>query len=291
MAKHEVVVGDRTIRIEDFSARKGLRVLRLLEHTANGVPAIQKRWGEYTREYEDTHTVDLDRTAARAQYPPRPLMREEPVIDEDNNVRTDALGRPMVRREPVLGPDGEVLVGPDPLGHITDADWAASNNKLRQPRSPSFAEQVVAILPLAIELAEDEVSKMLGLIAMPNGDVRRHGREGLDALWDKAAELGDEILDAPMDQVIELAVVAGESVEETYRLKVVDRLGGRLTAIAKLFGISIPTPDEIGNETSSTEASTTNQTSSTDSPLPTDGESDEPLTAPASADYAPSPSA
>lgn len=282
MSVHEVTVGDRTIRIEDFSARKGLRILRLLEHTAKGVPEIQKRWGEYTREYEDTHTVDLDRALARSQYPPEPLMREEPVV-VDGVVQTDLLNRPLVRREPMFDEAGKVRVGPDPLGHITDADWAASGNKLRQPRSPTAAEQVVAILPLAIELAEGEVAKLLGLVAMPNRDVKTYGRDSLDVLWEKAAELGDDILEAPMDQVVELAVVAGECVQETYMVKVVERLGGRLAAIGRLFGMKLTADPETSNETSPTPASTRNPTSSTDSPPPTDGAKDEPSTALASA--------
>jgi hypothetical protein len=202
--------------------------------------------------------------------------------------RTDMLGRPLVRRDPIIGDDGQVLVGPDPLGHLTDADWAASGNKLREPRSPTMSEQVVAVLPLAVELAEDEVAKLLGLIAMPNADVKRYGKAGLEELWDQAAALGDEILDAPMDQVIELAVVAGECVTETYQVKVRERLGERLAAIARLFGMKVEPKTETGSETSLTPASTMSPTSSTDSPAPTDGENEEPSTEPVSVASEPS---
>jgi hypothetical protein len=284
---HEVQVGDRVIRIETFSARKGLRVLRLLEHTAKGFPEIQKHWATYVREYEDSHTIDLDRSAARALYSPKPLTREEPVIGEQGQVLTDEEGRPLIRREPILE-NGQVIVGPDPLGHLTDADWVASGQKLRQPRSPSWAEQLVAVLPLAIELAEDEVAKLLGLIAMPNRDVARYGSEGLDVLWDKAAELGDELLDADLDQVIELAVTAGESVNETYRVKVVERLGERLGQALRLIGLNPRIPTATSNETSSTPQTTTNATSSTDSLEPTDGTNTESLTEPVSVASEPS---
>jgi hypothetical protein len=280
-SKHEVTVNGNIIRIESFSARKGLRILRLLEHTAKGVPEIQTAWANYTRDYEATHTIDLDRAMARSQYPPSPLLREEPVLI-DGIAQADANGRPLVRREPMFGEDGKVLVGPDPLGHITEADWAASGNKLREPKSPSSAEQIVAVLPLAIELAEDEVAKLLGLIAMTNSDVKRYGKENLDTLWEKAAEYGDEILEAPMEQVVELAVVAGECVQETYMVKVVERLGERLTSIARLVGMDVSARTAPGKQTSSTEASTTSPTSSTDSPEPTDGAKDEPSTEPAS---------
>jgi hypothetical protein len=282
---HEVQVGNRKITLETFSARKGLRVLRLLEHTANAFPEIQKHWGDYVREYEQTHTVDLDRAAARAAYPPQPLTREEPVIGDQGQVVTDDDGRPLVRREPVIE-NGKVLVGPDPLGHLTDADWAASDQKLRQPRQPTWGEQLIAVLPQAIELAEGEVAKLLGLIAMSNADVARYGKEGLESLWARAGEFGDELLDADLDQVIELAVAAGESVNETYQIKVVERLGERLGSALRLIGFNPPSrkPTATSTETSSSPPTTTNPTSSTDSQPPTDGPSPESSTEPASAE-------
>jgi hypothetical protein len=276
----EAKVGDRTIRIEAFSGRKGIQVLRAIEHIADGVPLIQDRWATYTREYEDRHTEDLDRAFARSQYGPEPMMREDPVV-EDGKALTDALGRPLVRREPVMDSEGRIVMGHDPLGHMTEEDWAASGNKLRRPRTPRVEEQIVAILPMALELAEEQIAKLLGLIAMSNSDIKRYGREG--SLWEKAAELGDDLLDADLNELVELAVVAGESLRDEYQMKVRDRLGERMGAMLRLLGLDVG----AGRESSETR-STTSPTSSTDSPTPTDGENDVPLTEPASVASEPS---
>lgn len=274
----EVRVGDRTVRIEDFSGRKGARMLRVLEHVSQRFPEIQSEWAKYTSTYEATHTVDLDRAYARTQLAPQPLMREEPLLDEARKPLTDEQGRPLVRRDPMLDSEGRVMVGPDPLGHLTTADWEASGNKLRQPRSPGVAEQVMAVLPLALDLAESEVARLLALFAMPNEEVKRRSADG--KLWDELDAQGDALLDAPLDQLVELAVCAGETLQDQYRVKIRERLGERLAAAARLVGLKLP---DAGGANSTTSASTTSPTSSTDSPQSTGGESDEPSTAPVGA--------
>jgi hypothetical protein len=280
VSAHEVRVGDRTVRIEPFSGRKGARMLRVLEHVSQAFPQIQRAWADYTSEYEQTHTINLDRAYARTQLSPQPLVREEPLLNDAGEPLFAPNGAPLVRREPMLNDAGEVLLGPDPLAHLTDEDWVASGNKLRQPRSPRTEEQVMAVLPLALDIAETEVAKLLALLAMSNEDVRKFSKN--DTLWDRLTELGDELLDAPLDELAELMVAGSEALSEQYQVKIRDRLGERLAAMGRLFGWTKPAPApavaaEDGTPSSS-DASTTNPTSSTDSLTRTDGERSEPST-------------
>jgi hypothetical protein len=278
----EVQVGDRLVRLENFSGRKGIRVLRLLEYTAKAFPGIQDEWQRYTAHYEQTHTMDIDRAYARSVYAPQPLMREEPALDNEGQPVLGPAGEPLFQRVPMQTEDGRPVMGPDPLGHLSEEDWAASGNKLRQPRSPSAAEQFMAIFPHAVEIAENEVARLLGLIAMPNSEVRERTDNG--TLWDGAADAGNEMLDAPFDELVELMVAAGEAVGEQYKRRVRERLGERLAAALELIGLSSLVGRLREQSTTSTaSASTTSPTSSTDSPSPTDGMSSEPSTEPAGA--------
>jgi hypothetical protein len=261
MASKTVLVGGEQIRLEAFSGRKAIRVIRTIEHITKGVPEILDRWAQFTREYEASHVTELDRAMARVEYAPRPLMDEEPLLDGEGRAITDQLGQALVRRTPKLI-DGVPVMGPDPLGHMSEEDWQASGNRLRIPRSPSTEERVAAIFPMALTLAEEEVSRLLALLSMSNAEVKR-------------AAAGDfpEALAARAEELMELAVAAGEMVEEQFMAKV-KGLGDRLPNALRLFGMSPK------GQASMNSASETNPISSTDSPSPTDGESDELSTEP-----------
>jgi hypothetical protein len=103
---------------------------------------------------------------------------------------------------------------------------------------------------------------------MTNSEVKKAANGDLPAALDERAE---ELLDAPADDLMELAVAAGEMVEEQFMARV-KALGDRIPNALRLFGMS------PNRQTSSASASETNPISSTDSPSPTDGASDEPST-------------
>jgi hypothetical protein len=269
MASKTVQVGGEQIRLEAFSGRKAIRVIRTIEHITKGVPEILDRWAQFTREYEASHVTELDRAMARVEYAPRPLMDEEPLLDGEGRAITDQLGQALVRRTPKLI-DGVPVMGPDPLGHMSEEDWQASGNRLRIPRSPSTEERVAAIFPMALTLAETEVSHLLALLSMSNADVKRAAAGDFPEALEQRAE---ELMDAPAEDLMELAVAAGEMVEEQFMAKV-KGLGDRLPNALRLFGMSPK------GQASTNSASETNPISSTDSPSPTDGESDELSTAP-----------
>jgi hypothetical protein len=271
MSVRTVKVGGREVVLQPFSLRKGLRVLHTLRWISQSVPQILKAWADFTREYEAANVTEIDRAFARVEYAPRPLMDEEPLLGDDGRAITDQLGQALVRRTPRLV-DGVPVMGPDPLAHLTEEDWQASGNRLRIPRSPSVEERVAAIFPMALEVAEEQTLALLALLSMTNeeydaaakGDVK----EAIKART-------DELLSAPMYDMLELAIAAGEMVEQEFVGRAKRELADRLPNALRLFGMSPSSRSETPT-TSQTPASRTSATSSTDSPPPTDGESDEP---------------
>jgi hypothetical protein len=265
-----VKVGAREVVLQPFSLRKGLRVLHTLRWISQSVPGILKEWGEFTRSYEAEHVTEIDRAFARVEYAPRPLMDEEPLLDGEGRAITDQLGQALVRRTPRLV-DGVPVMGPDPLGHLTEEDWQANGNRLRIPRSPSVEERVAAIFPMALEVAEEQTLALLALLSMTNeeydaaakGDVKK-----------AIQERTNELLSAPMYDMLELAIAAGEMVEQEFIGRAKRELADRLPNALRLFGMN-PSSRSETQTTSPTPVSPTSPTSSTDSPSPTDGESGE----------------
>ena len=280
-----IMVGGEEYRIEPFSGRKALRVLHTVKHITTGVPAILDEWAAFRSQYESKHGITIDRASARRQFPPMPLYDEEPLVN-DGKVVTNEDGDPLVRRVARTREDGSAVMGPDPLGHMTDADWEASGNVLRLPRSPSIEEQIAAVFPTAMQLAEEQVVRLLALVAMSNADVKKNRNDLTKVL----EERGDDLLDSDLGELIELAVVAGECVTEQYREKAKE-LGGRLGNAAKLFGLNLPNSTEPETEKDSTSKETSSNpsvTSSTDSPSPTTGTNEPPLTEPVGVGSVPS---
>jgi hypothetical protein len=283
-ANRTVQVGDEQIRLEPFSGRKAIRVVRTIERITKGVPEILEEWARFTSAYEASHVTELDRAAARVHYAPVPLMDEDPIL-QDGEALTDQAGNVLVRRTPKLDGEGRPVMGPDPLGHMTDEDWAANGQRLRMPKSPGREEQIAAVFPKALELAERETLQLLALLAMTNAELKRAAAADLPAALDERSE---ELLDAPADDLLELAVAAGEMVESQFVAKV-RSLGGRLPNALRLLGLSPRSRDtETTEETSTSSSSATSAPSSTGSPAPTDGESDEPSTAPVGVGSSPS---
>lgn len=264
-----VTIGGEPRTVERVSSAKAARMLAIVRAAGKTIPGILHKWGEFRSEYERTHSVELNRAQALAQYPPRPGLNEE-------------------TGEPMRNADGSLLMVPGPLAALTEADWEASGNVYRIPESPSFAETVPAILPEVLELAEEHVYRLLALVLMPNREVAAEWRAGTikDTLSDRAMDL---LADSYPEELVELAVVAGELVDQQFRRKA-EELGGRLGNALRLFGLdpakltpqtteqAPQTPTTTEEETTaSTAMSTPSQPSSspslsTDTPAPTDGD-------------------
>lgn len=236
-----IVLGRHNVTVEPFSGRKAMRAFRLLRHISSGTPAIMKSWASFVREYERDNGVELSRAEALFEFPP------------------------------VKEPESGRVLRPGRFDHLSDEDWAASGNKVRLPKSPTLPEQIAAVFPEAFDLAETEVLRLLALVAMPNDEVKER-REDLGEALDALAE---DLLDAPFDALLELAVIGGETVDEQYRRKA-EALGDRMGNALRLVGLD---PKALQRSTTST-TSTSRPASSTDSPPPTDGSPASPSTEP-----------
>lgn len=271
-ANKTVKVGEETITLEPFSGRKAIRVIRTIERIAKGVPAVLEEWAKFGREYTENNVTEMDRATAHHYFRPEPIYEEHPVLGDDGEpLRAD--GDVVVYRTPLMK-DGEPVMR-DPLGHITDEDWQASDNKLRLPRTASMEERIIAVFPMALDLAEHEVTQLLALLATSNGDLKRKARDG--SLGDYLAERADDLLDAPATDLMELAVTAGEMVDDQFSDKLKE-LGNRAPNVLRLLGLTRSPSSE--DETSKNSSSKTSPTSSTNSPSPTDGTSEPSSTEP-----------
>lgn len=170
---------------------------------------------------------------------------------------------------------------PDRTAHMTDADWQAADGVLRLPESPATPEVIAAVFPLALDLAEEHVYRLLALFTMSNADVKRYRRDG--TLADRLTERADELLDdADVTELMDLAVACGELVDTQIVGKareLGDRLGnlGRLVGLAPATSPTAPAPEPAS--TSSDGPSTTRPTSSSDSAgLSPDGDPTTPST-------------
>lgn len=246
-------IGDRLVELERPNGVKATRALAELRQAGDAVRKITTAWGDFVREYEATHVIELDRVQARHRFPGRPL------IDTSGD-------EPQV----VTDEQGDVVLAPSFVDQISDEDWQAAGGKLRLPSSPSREETIFALAPLALELAEDRVYRLLALFTLGNGEVVHARREGhLDQLLDeKVAELLETLYG---DELLELAVACGELVDHHFRRKA-SALGERLGNALRLIGLG---PAKVSPTTpagpSTTSSSSTRPTSSSDSPPPTDG--------------------
>ncbi len=150
----------------------------------------------------------------------------------------------------------------DRIKHLTDDDWARSENKLRLPQSPSTNELVAAIFPLALDAGEDEVLRLLALAVIPSGDLKRAKESGgQDAIDETLLKRGEELLDEATDaaDLLELAVLTAETLRDQFTVKS-NGLGPRVGKLMEAVGLKAASPDHE---------------SLTPSETPTDGSSDE----------------
>lgn len=188
-------------------------------------------------------------------------------------------------------------LGPDALGHLTDADWENSGQKLRLPRSPSLEEQIFHAFPNAFEKARTQTLELCALAVMTNDELERTetsgGEEAIDkAVTDRAANLKHKAL---IDEMLHLLVVTAVVLEEQVGNKI-DELREHVGNVRKLFGFDSKSTNEAKAEpiegtatekdaqstdpAQAKEASQTQERSSTSSPTPSDGTAGQPSTAP-----------
>jgi hypothetical protein len=256
-------LGGSEVLIEPPSGRKASTAFKILRGLEGVTSKLAKVRGAFRREFEEENVVELDRVQARMRFPARPIIGEDDV--------------------PVRGEDGELVYAPSIIDNMSEADWQEAGGKLRLPRSPDTLEELAAVLPVALDLAEDQVYRLLALFTISNADVARYRKEG--ALDDRLAERVDELLDDVMaDDLLELAVVVVEVLTERFSAKLT-ALGGRTGKALAAIGLGgMTTTPATGSTTASTETETPSSdstpTSPTDSPALTDGPPTQPSTRP-----------
>lgn len=243
---HELELAGRRIVIERPTGLKASRALALMRALSKAMPGLQTALAEFRHRYEAENVITLDRVQAKLRYPPRPLERDgAPVLDET----------------------GEPVLIPSPVDRLTEEDWTAAGGVYRLPASPSGEEVVVALFDLALETAEEHVYKLLALFTIGNEELKRARRDGrVDELVDE--RVGELLEDAFADELLELAVVAGEVVDHHFRRKA-GELGERLGNALRLVGLGSRTPRTTSPSTSTDTPSSSKPSSSTDSPANT----------------------
>jgi hypothetical protein len=267
----ELELGNHKYVIERPTGLKASRALAILRELSRSTPELQTSLADFRRTYEEENVVKLDRVQAKLRYPPRPLY------DDDGKARLDD--------------DGLPILVPSPVDRLTDEDWANAGGFFRLAASPSGTEVAMALLDRSLELAEDTVYRFLALFTIANDDLKRARKDGDDSalIAERAAELLD---DAFADELVELAVVVSETVDQHFRRKASD-LGGRLGKALRTFGVDwTPTTPESAPESSSSPSSS-KPTSSTASDSTTGGTptspSDSPTTSSSPSDASPQP--
>lgn len=194
----DVVIGGEQRSLGEFSAYKAFKALEILGDVESAWREVLTGAAEFKRQYIGEHFVEMSRAEARRQLRPRVLERTRRVELED--------GRIELVDEPVLGEGGEPLLSPDPLGHLTEADWEASGHVLRIPESPSEALQVAAMVPLAFRLAREAALDLMALALCSNSDLEEWDREGGDVVDAKLRDRGTDLRHrAKLDELVDLA--------------------------------------------------------------------------------------
>lgn len=288
-----VTVGRTTYVIERPSGRKASTALRLLRRVSGTVKAVTKELGRFEREYRADHAIELDRVQARMRYP------EQVIYDADGE---------LMRHPESAGPLAGTPILRSPLDGMTAEDWQRAGHVLKLPVSPSLPEKVGAVIDLALEDAEAELYQVLALFTLTNEEVARAKRE--QTLDQDLVERADVLVDeGGLEELLELAVVAGETVDRVFARKATE-LGGRLGNLGRLLGIEPPqeaktpqgteeapqtdqeapqTDDQEGDLEPPTSTSSSRPTSSSDSASSSDGRPTSP-SPPTTASSSPSPS-
>lgn len=251
-----VTIAGKPIPIENVGARKANVAFQLLKRVTRRTEDLTAEWDAAIAGYRVAHTDRLSRVQARVEYPPRPIITPE------GDLKRDA--------------DGELVYQPSIVDRMTEADWEASGNVLEVPRNPQPIDLVPRLLPKALDAAEEDVYALLTLFTMTNEAVKmaRKSEGGIKAELQKRCD--DLLDDAMFDELMELAVVVAETVDDQFRRKA-EELGERLGKIGGLIGLNrdstsstLPDgPDSPPLEPTSLSSPNTTPTSSTDSPAPT----------------------
>lgn len=194
----DVLIGGEVQSLGEFSAYKALKALEILGDVEEAWREVLREAAAFRKEYQAENVIEMSRAEARRQFRPRPMEATRRVELPDDRVE--------FIDEPLLDSDERPVLSPDPLGHLTDADWEASDQKLRIPQAPSESMQIAAMVPRAFRLGRDATLALMALVLASNSDLEAWDREGNDVVDEKLKERAAQLRHrAKLDELVELA--------------------------------------------------------------------------------------
>jgi hypothetical protein len=203
-----VVIGGELQSLPDFNAFKALVAMEIISDVETAFREVSDAAAEYRHDWEAKNYLEIRRADARRRFAPEPLMR---VVQEE----TDD-GRVRVSQVPVIDDAGAPIMGPDPLGHLTDADWQANGQALRIPETPSDEQVMAAMVPKAFKLAKTQVLRLMALALTTNRALEEwDGEKDIDAELDR---VGVKLIhDATPGELMDLAVAVMQLARDQLR--------------------------------------------------------------------------
>jgi hypothetical protein len=164
------------------------------------------------------HTTALPRSEARRQFRPRVLQKTEPARDDAGEILRDKDGEVVVVVVPVLDDQGHPVLGPDPLGHLSEEDWQGSNQALAvTTREPSREERVLAGLKQGMRIARDNVLRLLAVIVTPNEELEEWETNGQKVILDELDRVGRDLLfKTKGHELLQIALTAAEVIHDQF---------------------------------------------------------------------------
>jgi hypothetical protein len=172
----QVTVAGQPVAIQEFSAFKAVLAMEIITEVEGTFRKVLAAGGQFRQQYAAENFMTFPRSEARRNFPPEPLV--ERVDTEEGSVM-----RPVRHQD-----TGEVIMGPDPLGHITEADWEASGHQLRVPEYPSERMVTAAMIPLGFREAKTHVFRLIALVLTANTQLETWDEAGTQIATD-AGEL------------------------------------------------------------------------------------------------------
>jgi hypothetical protein len=169
------------------------------------------------------------------------------------------------------------MYGPQ-LDHISEDEWARTNQTFTVPGTPNAYEVFFHMAPLIYDQAEEIALRLLGLIALPNDTVRQYVKDG--DIWKRVDEYVEEVIaDAPLDEIMDLVIAAAEVIDGQL-LQKAKALKDRAGNVVGLLGWKTTSEKQPTSPTSSEQPEPSSSTTSTGSPSDTSGTPTESATSP-----------
>ena len=194
----QLKVGDREVQLPALNGFKAVRAGRLVSEAAECLPAVQE---------------------ALAQ------LRERSVL----TVTPEMAKLPRFHREI----DGQEV----PI--FSEADFASQpDGVIRIPQEPTRQDVILAVFPIAFKHAEKQLVELLGLVTIPNDQLREADAAGtVDTVIEQHGK--DLLHEATIAQLLALTTAAVQQVAEAIQG---DELGEALGAVT---GRAAPTPQSV----------------------------------------------